>query len=260
MSHKTTAGRYLLLNNHPIVWGHWTECFHFNFQNGFHIHRKLTEEHINITPASKMRNKLATDVLDKNMLYLMKMYQATLKDPERLSSSIALLEATVVLTDVFCNAYRPVYRLDDPRLTKLQNVVDFFNTWESEIINSPLHCQKKHLITRETRDDINCSVVGFISLCKLHLGRGNSLNPGFLNSDIVENLFGQHRGIRNGLNDNPTLAQYGPANTAIILGQCTVSKKANSGKTASFFKATTPCALNPGQNKSNKKLGRPIRL
>lgn len=87
--------------------------------------------------------------------------------------------------------------------------------------------RRKNHITSETRTDINSSFVGFVSLCKLFLTGQNSINPGYLNSDIVENLFGQQRGLRNGMNTNPTVAQYGPANTAIILGQCTVSNKSN---------------------------------
>ena len=89
----------------------------------------------------------------------------------------------------------------------------------------------------------------------------NSINPGYLNSDIVENLFEQSVVLRNGLNSNPTLAQYGPSNTAIILGQCTVSSKSNSMNKAPFFTATTPCPLNTARNKSPKKvLRRGIRL
>lgn len=88
----------------------------------------------------------------------------------------------------------------------------------------------------------------------------NSINPGFLNSDIVENLFGQQRGVRNGLNNNPTLAQYGPSNTAIILGQCTMANKSISTNKASFFTATTPCPLNITRNKSQRALRRGIRL
>lgn len=74
----------------------------------------------------------------------------------------------------------------------------------------------KKLITHETRHDINSSVTGFISSCELMLGKGNRINPGYFNSDIIENLFGQQRGTRNGLNSNPTLKQYGPSNTAIM--------------------------------------------
>lgn len=110
--------------------------------------------------------------------------------------------------------------------------------------------RRKNHTTSETRTDINSSIVGFVSLCKLFLTGQNSINPGYLNSDIVENLFGQQRGLRNGMNTNPTVAQYGPANTAIILGQCTVSNKSNSSNKASFFTATTPCPLNITRNKS----------
>lgn len=63
------------------------------------------------------------------------------------------------------------------------------------------------------------------------------------------------RGIRNGLNTNPTLSQYGPANTAIILGQSTVSSRSNSGNSATYFTATSKRALNPTRNKSKKMKG-----
>lgn len=36
------------------------------------FHHKLTVEHFQLDPASKMRNHLAEDVLDRNMLALMK--------------------------------------------------------------------------------------------------------------------------------------------------------------------------------------------
>jgi hypothetical protein len=257
---RRKTGRYLIFNEKCIVWEHWEESFKFNFQNGFAIHQKLTDEHINLTPASKMRNQLAVHVLNKDMLYLMKCYQATLQEPERLASSVELLEHTALLVDIFCDHNRPLSPLQDVRFTTLTKVIKFFNSWETQIVESATFIPKKHLITSETRDDINSSVTGFVALCQQLVRNGNSINPGFINSDLVENLFGQQRGIRNGLNTNPTLAQYGPANTAIILGQCSVSSKSNSGKTASFFSATTPCPLNPGRNKDAKNKKRAIRI
>ncbi|OWF43040.1 hypothetical protein KP79_PYT24941 [Mizuhopecten yessoensis] len=257
---SSKSGRYLVLENEKIVWDHWKECLQFNFQNGFAIHPKLTEEHINLTPASKMRNQLAIDVLNKNMLYLMKSYQATLDNPNRLSSSIKILEHTSTLADIFNDHNRPIATLNDARLKDLEKTVEFFNVWEGNVNKSVTHVAKKKLITWETRDDINSSVTGFLSLCKLMLGKGNTINPGYLNSDLVENLFGQQRGLRNGLNTNPTLKQYGPSNTAIILGQCSVSNKSNSGTTASFFSSTTPCPLNPGRNKAALEKRRSIRI
>ena len=111
------TGRYLTINDVPVLWDHWKECFDFNFQNGFSIHRKLTEEHIQLTPASKIRNHLAIQVLDKDMLYLMKAYQATQDDPERLSSSISGLENTSELVLIFSDKDRPISTLTDERIT-----------------------------------------------------------------------------------------------------------------------------------------------
>jgi hypothetical protein len=253
-SHKSAAGRYLVLNDKPIVWDHWRACFKFNNQGGFRVHRKLTEEHLNLTPASKMRNKLATHVLDKDMLFLMKSYQKTLEQPEQLSSSIELLEKTSILVEIFCNTSRPMSSIKDERICKLNSIVQFFNSWETDVCESPQYFHGKHLITKQTRDDINSALTGFVSLCEGNMKDcTTSINPGFINSDIVENLFCQQRGMCNGANTNPTLAQFGPSNTSITLGQKTISSKCNSGNTALHFTATTPGALNPSQNKSSKK-------
>jgi hypothetical protein len=75
---KSKPGRYIIKDDIPIVWSDWEEAYKFNIKDGFPIHRKLTEEHILLTPVSKMRNGLASDVLNSEMLYLMKLYQGTL--------------------------------------------------------------------------------------------------------------------------------------------------------------------------------------
>ena len=254
MDNEKSAGRHIVLNDKPIVWDHWQECYQFNIQGGFSIHRNLSDEHINLTPDNKMRNQLAIQVLNSDMLYLMKMYASTLSDPERLASSIELLEQTAILCNIFCATNRPILSISDPRIASLHQVIIFFNSWEECIEQSIVHSAKKNLITRETRDDINSSLTGFISLCELQLGKGNSINPGYLNSDIIENHFGQQRGIRHGLDTNPTLALYGPANTAIILGQLSVSNKCNTGKSTSYYSATTKVALNTVRNKKKKRV------
>ena len=42
------------------------------FLPGCHIHEKLSEDHFQLNPSSRMRNSLAEDVLDRKMLILMK--------------------------------------------------------------------------------------------------------------------------------------------------------------------------------------------
>ena len=50
-----------------------------------------------------------------------------------------------------------------------------------------------------------------------------------MNSDLIGNWFCQHRGLRNGFNQNPTLRQIaGATNTNIITGSV-VSSKGNVG-------------------------------
>ena len=68
-------------------------------------------------------------------------------------------------------------------------------------------------------------------MCEDLLGKRNRITPAFINSDVIENHFCQQRGTCNGLNTNPTLAQYGPSNTSICLSQTSVSAKSNSGVT-----------------------------
>ena len=206
------------------------------------------KEHVELTSSTKMRNRLAEQVLDKDMLFLMKSYQATLDKPELVSSTVCFLENTSVLVDVFTDR-RPVCEPSDKRLRRLREVLEFFNSWESSVTESILYTPSKHLLPQETRDDLNSSLIGFSAMCNDLLGKGNSIMPAFMNSDVVENHYCQQRGTCNGLNTNHTLAQYGPSNTSICLSQSSISSKCNSGLKAENFKATTPCALNKRRSK-----------
>ena len=100
-------GRFLLLGDQSIVLDYFKTAFEFNTQSGFEFNtqsglrilRHLTKEHVIRTPSNKMPNRLATQVLDKDMLYLMKAYQASLPQPEKLSSIVNLLESTSTMAE-----------------------------------------------------------------------------------------------------------------------------------------------------------------
>ena len=79
-----------------------------------------------------MRNRLAEEVLNKEMLFLMKSYQATLSTPEKLASIVELLEHTSILVDFFSDT-RPIASASDRRLEDLNKVLKFFNGWEEQI-------------------------------------------------------------------------------------------------------------------------------
>jgi hypothetical protein len=103
----------------------------------FAIHFKLTDEHIDIISASKMRYHLAIDILDKYMLYLMKYYQKTLSEPNILSSTVSLLQTTSELINIVCDKNRPISDISDDRISQLYEINDvFFHLWETRILNS----------------------------------------------------------------------------------------------------------------------------
>lgn len=57
---------------YPICWSHWKCAFKWDHDdNPMTFHRTLSKAHMNPNPQDKMRNKLAEDCLDANMLHLM---------------------------------------------------------------------------------------------------------------------------------------------------------------------------------------------
>lgn len=62
-----------LSGNRRIVWDNFLNAFKYDQgEFSFALHEKLTMDHFDLDPASKMRNHLADEVLDENMLKLMK--------------------------------------------------------------------------------------------------------------------------------------------------------------------------------------------
>ena len=124
-----------------------------------------------------MRNKPAEQGLDRDMLFLIKSYQATLDDPERLSAAtVQLLEHSSVLVEIFRDT-RPISDTMDKRFDQLDVVLKFFTDWERNIAKSVKYTPVKHLLPQETRDDINSTIGGFQSLCRALLWRGDSITP-----------------------------------------------------------------------------------
>lgn len=237
IDNMNASGRYLVSAGKCIVWDHFEEAANFNVHFAFRIHKTLTREHIDLTPVSKMRNELATSVLNRDMLFLMRSYQQSLHAPDRLNGTITLLEQTSVLVDIFTDVNRPL-KYGDNRLTELKSVLTYFNEWEAEVKSAVSLSESKHLLSKECRDDLNSCILGVLSLCDKVLTNGATLVPGYLNSDLIENFFCQQRGIHHGCNTNPTINQYGPAVNAICLGQTNMSNKSNTGTCGSFFKTS----------------------
>ena len=217
--------RLLMVKGYPVVWLHWEHAYHWDCVNNMEmmrIHHRLTKEHINVTVTGKMRNHLAEHVLDKDMLFLMKAYARTLKDPSQLTGTIEFLTHTSFIVSLFNNTL-PLTNTADERLRQVPEVYRFFEDWVSE--------EKATTMTRETREDTLYLLSAFSSLSELLLSRNQSLYPSRINSDIVENFFCQQRSLFNGSNTNPTALQYGKTVNSILIGvrSTTAAKRSNTG-------------------------------
>jgi hypothetical protein len=234
-----------------IIWDHWVAAFEWDRTNNFvRIHQALTEQHFNLTNPSKMRNKLAEDVLNEEMLKLMLAYKNSLSDEVFLQGSIRLLEETSKIVNVFRD-FNPLCDVNDSRLVHLNKAQQFFSHWENDVmcIKSLTAGEKsRRLMSRETREDIQSVLLGFCEICKRRITKTSaSVTPGRMNSDIVENNFCQQRSKYHGANANPTVAQYKHGITSVILGQKVISKKSNAFmriRSADPYTFSSPVPLN----------------
>ncbi|XP_053381363.1 uncharacterized protein LOC128549115 [Mercenaria mercenaria] len=229
---KGCTRNLILPDDSSIQWQMWVNAFEWDQINSLRIHRKLTREHIYPSTQSKMRNHLANEVLNKDMLYLMCQYQASLENGLVLSGAIEFLEKTSKIIEIFSDRM-PVRSKDDSRLKDLSEVNDWFSAWSNKINSESISSaeKSKKLMSAQCRDDLHSCLLGFCELCFKVLACNDSayVTPSIINSDIVENHFCQQRSTYNGANTNPSALQYRKNQNAIILGQNIISKKCNAG-------------------------------
>ena len=68
-------------------------------------------------------------------------YQSTLTNSEHLDSTIALLEQTSVLVDIFSNNKTQVDSMDDVCTSKIFAVLQFFHNWEESYDELSIKCK-----------------------------------------------------------------------------------------------------------------------
>jgi len=120
-----------LPNGNVIQWQMFIDCFKWDQQNSLQLHRKLTNEHIFPDSQQKMRNYLAEDVLNSEMLHLMKQYTIYLGEKGQiLNGVIEVLENTSQIISIFRDM-RPITLKNDTRLMALSNVSQWFLKWET---------------------------------------------------------------------------------------------------------------------------------
>ena len=102
--------RLLTIDDRTNQWKMWIDAYMWDQDNhSFKIHHKLTHDHIFPNSAQKMRNHLAYDTLNSDMLHLMQSYQQSLGEAgqKALCGVIQFLENTSFLVSFF-NDDRPM--------------------------------------------------------------------------------------------------------------------------------------------------------
>ena len=216
-----SSNHTLKLNGKLILWDHFVAAYEFNNKTDLRLYRHLSRDHIYPSQSDKMCNHIATNVLSEPMLNLFRNYQKQLADPTELDSVISLLEQTSALIDIFSSVTSVIETMQDARIVKLLSILDFFHKWEQEYKDP----HSKYLITKETQEDIDACIYGFIHIAEIGTKLNIPIPPGYINLDLIENWFCQIRGLRNGFNQNPTLQQIGPAINSNIITGSLISKK-----------------------------------
>ncbi|KAH3739898.1 hypothetical protein DPMN_046588 [Dreissena polymorpha] len=180
-----------------------------------------------------MRNHLAEQVLDADMLHALKVYRKNLGEKGTvLNGLVELIEQTSQLIHIFRDI-RPIKDKSDERLRQLESIDTWFTDWESTIQQDNSMSKKEMsgcILSAQCHEDIHISIRGFISLCKMGLDVTSVITPGLINSDVIENVFCQQRSTYNGTNANPNVVQYKKTINSITVGQTTISHKSNAGK------------------------------
>lgn len=182
------------------MWEHWYKAYQWDFySNTLKVYQQLTQDHFFLNSQVKMRNKLAEDVLNENMLHLMTCYQRSLGDKgEELQGIIELLQHTSVIIKNFRDA-RPITAYSDKRLDESRKVHEWFCTLGKQnksLTNINKKELEKSLFSYQTMEDIRSLLMGFDEMCGIHfLSTSSSIIPNRLNSDVVKNVFSQQRGL-----------------------------------------------------------------
>ncbi|XP_014675447.1 PREDICTED: uncharacterized protein LOC106815498, partial [Priapulus caudatus] len=93
-----TGKRCLIVDNKVISWHHIRDAFEWDFAaNSKREHHHLTQGHMFLDSASKMRNSLALEVLNEDMLSLLKKYRQVMNLGTTIDGTISFIENTAAI-------------------------------------------------------------------------------------------------------------------------------------------------------------------
>lgn len=157
-----------LPSSYTVQWQMFLDVFQWAKENASQFYGKLTIDHFTFDSQSKTNYQLAEDVLNSEMLQLVKSYQKCHGEKRSaLNGLVELLEQTSKLIDIF-NDLHPVKSEDDHRLTELMRISKWFLDWQKyteQCIETTSKEESKKFLTNKCHESVQACIQGFCELC-----------------------------------------------------------------------------------------------
>ncbi len=200
------CSRYMRNNGKFLLFRHIADLFYSDQEFGLHTLHKLTLDHIVLTSYSKMKVKLATQVLSKSVMIALQesKKEEVLETAKFCGMMNDFFDCTNVrsLTEHTSkrNTFiKPYTSADDERLSWLLNVfLEYMNCWKKNTLTRPGDFtdgeRGKMFLSQQTYEGFTISVYSHVEAIQFLLEKGFQyvLTERFM-QDILEDYFGHQR-------------------------------------------------------------------
>ena len=222
--------RFMWNNGFYILWSHITSFVHRDMDFHLSMLTKLTSDHINLTPFSVMRVRLAAQVLSETVGTVLKSFGPP--ETEGTGEFCLMMDKFFDCLNVRNKEeykdkrkpfLKPYESVDDIRFAWLDQFLNYFEQWKQSIEDRPgdftQNAKSNMFISWQSYEGLQITVNSFREVCKFLLQHGIPyiLSERFCQDDL-ENYFGRQRSLcqRNtnpdvmltGYNDNTIKCQY----------------------------------------------------
>ena len=228
------CSRYMWNNDKHLFWSHISQLYYSDLDHGLHQLPKLTVDHIELSPFSKIKVNLAAQVLSSTVaLALERTENEDLAETAKFCQMInnffdcMNVRSTTEYKRKRNDMLAPYTKVDDGRFLWLKEVfLKYLTDWQSATQNRPGKYSKqaraKMYISRQTFEGFKISVNSVVEVTKFLLGEGFEfvLTERFC-QDLLEEYFGNQR-ARGRQSNNPTANEF-VYNDLSIATQCGIA-------------------------------------
>lgn len=266
-SGSNTNTKFLKKDAKYLLWKHVKDLCSEDIKNEIKRLPKITQNHIFLTPYSKMRVNLAAQVMSASVGNLMLTDSPT--DCSETAQYILQCNNFFDCMNVRSRKEGGLKRNDnllpyvlpnDPRLEIiLKDFLGYFEKWKSSISAESKSVQKKMFISEQTHEGLIITCNSVVELVKYALNKGMPfMLTAKLNQDVLEQHFGRHRSAGR-RSDNPTMSAYMTQDNnfrVIRAAQYSLMPKGNITST----KTKIPIEMDDSPMKKRKKTNKSVSV